>query len=146
MAPKEEPKLNGEQGQISVIIQEMSSIKDMLGNMKESIAELKGAMEKDLEGIRGRLKGNKELLEKDLDQFVTKTECHDCQQKTALRFAEFDKEMELLKKENGDNKEKADKKEATTLELVSSWAPGIFKAIIYGVAAIIIATKGQIFQ
>lgn len=114
----------------SLILQEISAMKNLLAEMNNKQTEFEKRIEKALVDTNGKLKGNHELILSEIHSYVNKDKCENHRARSGERMERLESTITLLDKRVKDLEKCGEKNSNTAREALIAWVPGLVTALI----------------
>lgn len=114
----------------SQVLGRMDTMGKGLVDLNERITIFEGETKSAFNELSGRIKGNQELIIKDLSNYVEKETCAIHRETQGSRIGNVEGEIEILQYRFGEFIKDKEKKDELTSNAIIAWLPDLLKVII----------------
>ena len=126
------------------LLKKMDSMGKDISTISKRLNTFEGETKTALSELSGRIKGNHELITKDLSNYVEKDVCSDHREKQGTRIGKIEERLGLIEYRIVGIEGQQSEKQKTTSEAIIAWVPDLLKfAGVIG-AVIYFISKGSV--
>ncbi len=111
------------------ILQEVAAMNKTLSEFSNTMTAFEGRVEKALLEMGGKVKGNQELLSKELNSYVQKEICETHRANNGLRFSNLEQRVAINEREIEIHLKDVDRTKDDNSKRITAWLPDVVKFI-----------------
>lgn len=113
------------------VLKEIAEMNKTMSLMSESMTAFEGRMETALTEVKGKIKGNQELITQELNQYTHRDKCELHRTNQGERFESLQERVTTLETLVNLHMNQATTNNQTFRDMLTSWAPGIIKTLLW---------------
>lgn len=128
----------------SQLLRKMDIMGENLAAINERLTAFEGETKTAFMELSGKVKGNYELITRDLSNYVEKDICTDYREKQGSRLGRIEERVQLIEYRFNKIEDNLKERQKTTSEAVIAWLPDMLKVVAVLGAVLYLISKGSI--